>query len=153
MDIYVAHWTSLADNGSDVTLYYSEDDAHLSVCEDILEDISNNWDLSDENETDIADRIRAACKDGDRPRAIRRYNDHSRNCDGLIYSITVEKILGDPPEDLRQQTKANTPYVPAHSGATCRGRCGQYNEYANADNANGTFLCHQCKTLDAIFNS
>lgn len=37
-------------------------------------------------------------------------------------------------------------YSAAECGATCRGHCGTYNEYAYADNPDGTYVCFGCKT-------
>jgi hypothetical protein len=36
-------------------------------------------------------------------------------------------------------------------GATCRGHHKEWNEYAYADQPDGTYLCHQCKMFQQVF--
>ncbi len=51
------------------------------------------------------------------------------------------------------QSQAPAPFKPSTLGATCRGPCQSHNEFAYADNPDGTHLCYQCKIQEQVFGS
>jgi formylmethanofuran dehydrogenase subunit E len=54
-------------------------------------------------------------------------------------------------EPSEEEIKEDVKLASVCNGATCR-KCGSYNEYAQADTSDGSFLCGQCKTFTKVFS-
>lgn len=140
--------------------------AYKDACACIVDDINNDWDFSDSDSFAAAKDIEKHISNQEYVEAVTRWNDWASLFDaGIYWNIHFEDVLDitdagtpgtiawpqaatvvpDPPETLP------TGFVATTTGATCRGQCNQWNEYANADKADGTYLCTQCKTFQTIF--
>lgn len=55
--------------------------------------------------------------------------------------------------DDDSELSESSPYQASDPGATCRGPCGQFNDYAFADKPDGTFVCHGCRLMSGAFGN
>lgn len=65
---------------------------------------------------------------------------------GPNFFVTSEKEESETQEVTKEEFVASTP------GATCR-VCPDYNEYAYADQPDGTYVCRSCKMMNQVFGS
>lgn len=108
------------------------DDPHASSCADDIDDMMNRGQLAE---------------------AIRRWNDFQddQNSDhAQYYFVSKKSVLG---EGSVASPSGGASFIATSNGATCRGPCGQFNEYAQADRADGTHICRQCSTFQHIFGT
>lgn len=88
----------------------------------------------------------------------------SRKWHTIIYhdvgtiDASVIKTLDDsfftallPKEETNSENISDIEYKAIDPGATCRGPCGQYNEYAYANKKDGTFVCKSCQMMSQVF--
>jgi len=154
MEVWVLEWSYPYDNENNVTLWVSQDDAQRQALKEINELISNDWDLEDDSAAACADDINDMTARGQLGEALKRFNDYQdeNNSDyAQYYFVTKKQVLswsGD-----KSKTRTPVAYKATSSGATCRGPCGQYNEYAMADQPDGTHMCRQCSTFHHIFGT
>lgn len=163
--VWIVEWTQPGQHASNVTLWPSEQEALASACSDIMADIKENWDLGDGETNDMAVRISDECAAMNFREAISLYNDwesEGYNFEWMQqYSVYEREIHTTvPPIQLLKPLGTTTipappsspPFVPTSEGATCRGPCKSYNEYASADSPDGTYCCYQCKMMGQVFS-
>lgn len=180
MKVWTVEWSFPSNCDSGVTVWDSEDAANKQACTEILDDVQN-WDFSDSDVKDCAKRINDYVANGDLKAAVREYNDWQAEQDyeyQQFFSITQRDIQTNPGtpslilfddddddccgcdccgnEDCGGDCEDddcddNEPFVATHAGATCRGPCGLYSEFAYADCYEGTFVCYQCKMMSQVF--
>lgn len=151
MEVWVVEWSYPYDNENNVTVWANKVDAQKQACKEINE-LINEWDMDDVHAASCAEDISDMVGRGQYAEAIRRFNDYQDeyNSDYAQYWFVSSKpvLSGDGSEP---STNAPVAYKATTSGATCRGPCGQHNEYAYADRPDGTHLCRQCSTFQHIF--
>lgn len=156
----------------DYSVWESDKAAAKFACTMIAEVIDNEWDLSMPDMLAEAKEINKFIAGGDYLEAVNYWNDSDVVSDRVYshyYSIESTRIrkfgdAGSPeimnlvPEDeqenLAMTTMANDDLLGLprliESGASCR-TCHIPNEYATADQADGTYVCRGCKGMAAIF--
>jgi hypothetical protein len=145
MEIWVLEYNYFSDYTTTVKLFATEKDALAQALKEAKRHISNEWDLNDEDISAEFDKIAEFENNGMLRQALETFNDFEGDQDDskvwLVYSKTVSGVEDSTP---KLAYKATT------SGATCRGQCKNYNEYAYADRPDGTYVCHQCSTFCRI---
>jgi hypothetical protein len=153
MEVWVKQWDCPNDSEHNITLWFSEVDALRSTCDEIEDYITNNWDMDDEDQESYASDITGFVVRKQYRDAIERWNDYQNNYNdeyGQWWSVSRKEILGGDESNLAE-TQRPMAFKASHSGATCRGPCKQFNDYAYADQPDGTHLCRQCSTFQHIF--
>jgi len=142
-----------------ITLWKSRDEAQAAACAAIMDDVNHKWDLSNPDEVRKAESISDACMAMRFDDAIFLYNDWMR---AKVYSIYERSIQTTPPNIhllgvknvAMVQPPIPTPAQPFRAtkpGATCRGPCGNFNDYAYADQPDDTYCCYQCRYMSQVF--
>jgi hypothetical protein len=153
MEVWIVQWDYAYDNEHNVSVWATEAAALRHVCDDIEDNITNNWDMDDETQSQCADEISQLLAKGKHRMVMGAWNDYeSNNNDEQATYWTVHKMdvqVGDDEEIITSAPVVA--YKAIASGATCRGPCGQYNNYAYADRSDGTNVCYQCSTFQHIF--
>jgi len=166
--IWVVEWSQPGQSDSNITLWNSQDEALAAACADIMDDIHHNWDLTDTDIADIAQSISDECKAMRFNDAIILYNDYMSDTDyecQQFYRVFDRSIQTQMPNIHLLGARKGATTIPAppptqptafkatKAGATCRGPCQTYNEYAYADRADGTHCCYQCKYMSQVFGA
>lgn len=152
MEVWIAQWDYAYDDEHNVTVWASEAEALKSVCDQIEDNITNNWDMDNEEQSQCADEITALQSQNKYREIIQKWNDYQSESDddhAEYWSVSRKNVLTGDGEAVTLSPPAV--YKPTTSGATCRGPCGLYNNYALADRADGTHVCYQCSTFQHIF--
>jgi hypothetical protein len=152
MEVWMLEWSYPYDNENNVTLWTNQLDAQKQAVKEINE-LINDWDLEDNDAAACADDINDMVGRGQFGEAIKRFIDYQdeHNADyAQYYFVTKKQVLGS---GSVASPSSGSSFIATTSGATCRGPCGQYNEYANADQPDGTHVCHQCSTFQHIFGT
>lgn len=165
--VWILQWCS--DGDINCTLWSNSTDALMQACSEIEEDILSNWDLAEEFIHEAASEITNSINTGDYDKAVSLWNDfqcmYHDDCPqtyliaerqlATIKPVLQNLILGEFTEaDLEDEEDDDCPdTLPSlqTDGATCRGPCKQFNEYASADRMDGTYHCTQCKTFQGMF--
>jgi len=166
------------DEGSDdfnINVFDSELGVKKQACSDILNFIGD-LTLRDQSYIDEAKEINDLISQAtirSYNEAIRKWNSSSINTDIVGAYFTCRDMLVHPAADadepeildpsffsgnVKQNITKNN-HVPAASsskisnscGATCR-KCHSKNEYAVADQSDGTYLCRSCKMFYNVFS-
>jgi hypothetical protein len=152
MEVWTIEWSCPSDGDGDVTIWATEEDALKAACREIGNHIQSTFDFDLVSDASCAEDFNDLVRNGQLRDAIRRYNDHQDdyNQDYANYWFVQKKpvLTGDGKTSV--SSSANLSF--SSNGATCRGPCKQHNEYANADKADGTYVCRQCKTFQHIFS-
>lgn len=125
----------------------------------------SNWDLDEEFIHEAAKSITDCINAGALDVAVEKWNDFQcefhDDCPQTYlvaeYEIETRKpalktlILSDFESDEEEEEEEDDSVIMEVSGATCRGPCKQYNEYAYPDRLDGTYHCSQCKTFQGMF--
>jgi hypothetical protein len=153
MDVWVLEWSYPYDGENNITLWASQVDAQKQALKEINDLISNDWDMDNEDAATCADEISSFMGQGRYGDAIKRFNDYQDeyNSDYCQYWHVRSYPVLSSDEDVTAIKPV--PYKATTSGATCRGPCGQFNEYAYADKPDGTHMCRQCSTFHSIFGT
>ncbi len=160
MDVYVSNWFQSGLNDNYITVWNTLEEAYQQVCAEILTSISNEWDLTDPDCQDIVRDINDAFLNNNYEEVISLYNNwENRNDYPQNWSVCKSSIKTNPKQgtvillnhsDSEGEIPNNQVIFQANSaGATCRG-CGNFNEHAYADRADGSFHCYQCRTFSQI---
>lgn len=157
MDVWVAEWDYPYDMEHDVNVFLTEKDA-LEDCLNSIDDIiDNHWDPSnDSDQQEYMDEINSLRNQGKLREAMDKWNDYEANFNdeqAQYYSVTRKPVKGGSSCSVIPSASVASTYTPTTSGATCRGPCKTHNEYANADRADGTYVCRQCSTFQHIFGT
>ena len=179
MSVWVIEWSYPYDNEHNVTAWASQQDAQKQACSEILDRIQNEWNLGDQEYAQEAKTINDMVGKGDFKKAIRYWNDCSLNCDSdyamywhvreldesdysgsvtlideSLFTGLLDEEEGDGDEDFDDSSDSDDEeeeYQASTPGATCRGPCGQSNEYAYANKRDGTYVCHSCRMMSQVF--
>lgn len=151
MDVWIAQWEYPNDIDSNISIFLSEKEALEDVLSDIEDHITNNWDMDDSDQETWADDISQLHHSGKLREAMEKWNEYQANYNdeyAEYYSVFMKTVQGSASTAVSTQP---TTHSHSSNGATCRGPCKQHNEYANADRADGTYVCRQCSTFSSIF--
>ena len=156
MEVWVIEWSYPYDGETNVTIWASEKDAQRQALDEITDLMTNDWDMDDEDASSCSDDIEDMISRGHFDEALQRFHDYQDNYNSdqaqYWHVYRREVLTGD-------QNKATTIPAPPPSyrantsGATCRGPCGNFNDYAYADRHDGTYVCRQCSTFQHIFGT
>lgn len=161
--VWIVTYDDTNNGDHSTTVWDNRDAAYKDVCANIIDDINQNgWDFSDLATFSAAQDIENHIKAQEWVQAVERWNDWSATYDaGVYWSILGETVFS--PQDACTPGSINWPAqntgddetldtmsapIATTAGATCRGPCGQWNEYACSDKSDGTFVCYQCKMFD-----
>lgn len=153
MEVWVLEWSYPYDNEHNVTVWNNQVDAQKQALKEIIDVIANDFDMDDPHASSCADDIDDMMNRGQLAEAIRRWNDFQddHNSDhAQYYFVSKKEVLG---EGATTSPSGGASFIATSNGATCRGPCGQFNEYAQADRADGTHICRQCSTFQHIFGT
>lgn len=157
MDVWIQEWDNTADCEKSITVWYSETEALRNTCDQIEDEIVNNWDCAEgTSEEDYADRINACIKKQDYRTAVELWNQYQGDCRpdySCYWNIYSEEVRGNGGGIVATKSTSVSGYKSSVPGATCRGPCKDFNEYAYADNPDGTYMCRQCSMFHSIFGT
>lgn len=156
MQIWVLEWSCPSDGETNVTLWESENDAYLQAASEIEDRISSSWDMDDETQSEYAEAIKDFFSRHKYKKGVEHFHEYENNYNEdyanywSVYDREIMKrdSMGSAPNVI---STSSVPYKATASGATCRGPCGQFNDYAYADRPDGTHMCRQCSTFNHIF--
>jgi hypothetical protein len=168
MTIWLVRYHDTNDGTVCVTLWDTRVGAYMDVCAAIIDDINTDWDFNNVAAVTAARSIEDFIRLQQWEDAVECWNEWSdQNNIGIFWEIFQEGICtiadvnvpaailwpATPQTNSNNNTPTPVPVASAScgSGATCRGPCGQFNSYADPDQANGTYVCSQCKTFGSIF--
>jgi len=175
--VYVLEYSCPFDGENNVTIWDNEDDAYKQAANDIQYTIKDRWDMSNETERDDAREINEKIKAGAFKSAVIYFNKCDTNdcdsheswhvsCEDTRVNASDPQVFADDyfaSDDDEEHTcdencddwkaQSEDVYQATESGATCRGPCGGYNEYAYADKRDGTFVCYACKIMSQTFSA
>lgn len=160
MDVWVVEWSYPYDMETEVSVWDNENDAYYHACEEIKSRIDSDWDMDDETQQETAEQFDNHFHPGvlntvlQMTRAIRIWDDYQND-----YNDEHAQYWHISKKSVRRLDESGAPTLPpppmnykaSLAGATCRGPCGQFNDYAYADRPDGTHLCRQCSTFQHIF--
>lgn len=155
MDVWILQWDYPYDMDSNITVWTTQKAAQEQALKEINEKIDNSWDMDDADMFNYAEEIEVLEGAGKLKEAIDKWNDYQMSFNdehAEYYNVLQKPILGGGTADA-SVTIASGPYQASSPGATCRGSHKEYNPYAHADRADGTYLCTQCKTFGHIFGT
>jgi hypothetical protein len=159
MEVWVCEWKYPSDNECNISIFDSEQAALKQAADEIVDHIDNHWDSNDEQKQEYGDQIHIYLSQKHYKKVIRHFNDYQDNYESdytQYWTVYSRKVKNENGDEVNPQTadcntalafKASTP------GATCRGPCKNYNEFAYADQQDGTHICFQCKTFKGIFGT
>ena len=170
--VWTLEWVYPSDNDSAVTIFDSEMAARKQACIFILNRIRSEWDLSDSEYSKDAILIAGFISSGTLDSyvdAMKYWNYHSKNTNSSNsqYWYVQEHIIFDiksvvEPDfsflnignsvavnDVKEEVEKRV-VIKEGSGAICR-KCNVKNEYATADNMNGTYICRSCSIFGSMF--
>lgn len=153
MEVWVLEWSYPYDNEHNVSLWTTQSEAQEQGLKEIIDVIANDFDMDDVNAASCADDIDDMMRRGDRSGALDRWNtfqDEYRDDQAQYYYVSKKQVLG---AGAKASSNGSAAFIATSNGATCRGPCKQHNEYANADQADGTYICRQCSTFQHIFGT
>ena len=153
MEVWVLEWSYPYDNEHNVTLWTTQSEAQEQALKEIIDVIANDFDMDDVHASSCADDIDDMMRRGQRDEAIQRWNDFQmeyRDDQAQYYYVSKKEVLG---AGAKASPSGGASFIATSNGATCRGPCGQFNEYAQADRADGTHICRQCSTFQHIFGT
>ena len=156
MEVWVLEWSVPSDGESNVTLWESEKDAYLQAASEIEDHITNNWDMDDETQAMYADEVQDFFKRHKYMEGIKHFHDYENNYNedyAQYWEVYSREIMKRDSRDVVPNPSTSIAYKATASGATCRGPCHQFNEYAYADRPDGTHMCRQCSTFHSIFGT
>jgi hypothetical protein len=172
--VYVLEYSCPFDGNTSVTIWDNENDAYKQAAHDIQCTIKDRWDMSNETEREDAHEINERIKAGAFKSAVIYFNECDVNdrdtneswhvrCEYTMVNASDPQVFADDYFEDNEHTcdencddgkvESEDVYQATESGATCRGPCGGYNEYAYADRRDGTFVCYACKTMGQTFGA
>jgi len=171
---WILEWSYPYDNEMNVTVWDTEENAYIAACIDIISVINDNWtynNFSESDQKESAEKIQEFIDNGKYKSAVKYWNTCLANHDdddhrqywhvydrhelSNAYQASKLKINFQSPSDDKEESVTenhsdNTAFVATECGAKCR-CCNNYNEYAYADNPNGTHECYGCRSMKKIF--
>lgn len=157
MEVWVLEWSYPYDMEHNVTVWGDEESALKQGCTEIKQKIAGDWDMDDENMEQAAKAFDEHLGRGEYEAAIGVWNNFQNDYNdeqGEWYYCNKHEVLGATDVDGGcRPPVAKAAFKATTAGATCRGPCKQWNEYAYADQPDGTHVCHQCSTFQHIFGT
>lgn len=153
MEVWIKQREDISDLEVTVTVWASEQEALKSTSQEILKKIASEWDMDEDHMSNAAEAIDEEIAAKHYRSAMDLWNDFESNYNddyASYFSVYKRDVLSSD-ASLPTTISPPAPYKATASGATCRGPCGQYNNYALADRADGTHVCYQCSTFQHIF--
>lgn len=158
--VWTLEWVYPSDNDNSVKIFDNEINARKQACANIIKLINSRWDLSDSDyKSDaiiIGNFINQGTVEGYK-NAIKYWNYHSKNTNAANsqYWYVQEHVIFDKSDDidlsfLNIETVKVESVIQSGSGAICR-KCNIKNEYATADDVNGTYVCRSCSIFGSMF--
>jgi len=142
MEVWIAEWSD-SDNCVDIVVFGSEHDALSKSVKDIKQIIAGWTPGDDENKDLCAQVINDFARQGFLDQVITYWNDYQGDEEYYQYCHVYSRpVLGD----ISASKVSVSTYQTEISGATCR-KCNATNEYAYADQPDGTFVCYSCKAF------
>lgn len=170
--VWVVEWKYPAENDGRITIWNDDDEANKAACTDILNTISNDWDLQDPPQRATAKFINDLIKKGHFHRAINEWNNCDQNANSYdtqywyVYEVDILSFPGDVAlldeslfanNDEEEESEASETeeeeYLATEPGAICRGPCKQHSEYAYANRRDGTYVCCSCRLMSSVFGN
>lgn len=164
--MWVCSWEQHGQFDSNISIWNTEADALVAAGSKVMNDVAW-WDLSKPDVSQRAYEISDKCALMAWREAIDLYNewecrkDTSVSCYISVYEKRVKSstpsvaLLRPPPASpqsvMPPVRPTSAPFKATKEGATCRGPCNQFNEYAYADQPDGTYCCRQCKWMSQVF--
>lgn len=168
--VYILEYSYPFGGNTNISIWDNDIDAYKQAAHDMQYTIKDSWDMTNIYERDdareINDRIKCgryesaikyfnncSSNDGDRKEYwyVRAENPQTNACDPQIFADDYFASDDDDDCDCDDKNSIEEVYQATESGATCRGPCGCYNEYAYADKRDGTFICYACKMMNSMF--
>lgn len=171
--VWILEWSYPYDSDSYVIIFDSEELALKQACSEIVDHINENLDVvGDQEHYMLAVDIQKLIDNKEYSKAIRHWGHSDVNCDNdhsqywSVYEREVKTIsdmasIGKihlPKQDIDSSDKNedNVPvkenmFVATECGAKCRS-CNNYNEYAYADNSDGTHECYSCRSFHKMYS-
>ncbi len=160
MDVWIVEWSYPNDVETEVSVWANEHDAYYHACEEIKSRIDGDWDMDDEDQQAAAEQFDNFFVPGGKntilsmTKAIRVWDEYQSNFNdeyAQYWNVSKKSVrrLDEGDADTLPPPVMN--YKASVAGATCRGPCGQFNDYAYADRSDGTHVCRQCSTFQHIF--
>lgn len=160
MEVWALQWDYPYDMVNNITVWSDETSALQQACTEIKQKIDGDWDMDEEFMKEAAklfdEQVQIGTIDSLRS-ALLVWNEFQNNHNdenGEWYSVSKYPVHDSSdiqgscrPPIIKGGFKALT------AGATCRGPCKEWNEYAYADQPDGTHVCHQCSTFQHIFGT
>lgn len=161
-----------ADAEEDVTLYYyaSAEACYKSIARRIQNHIqdSETFDLSQLDVATFVKKINDMVKFGNFKGAFDIWLNDGELFSELCWNVSSEMVFAEDEIDnpivfddnsfevLKEvieevKIEDSGEFVATDPGATCRGPCGNYNEYAYANKRDNTYICQQCKMMSQVF--
>lgn len=165
--MWIFSWEQHGQYDSRISIWNTEADALVAAGSQIMNEISW-WDMGVPEISKKAYEISDKCAAFEWRAAINLYNDWEAmkpaeySCFISVYESKVKSnppsvaLLRPLPATAAPQTStpvrpATAPFKATKEGATCRGPCKEFNEYAYADSPDGTYCCRQCKWMGQVF--
>lgn len=160
MEVWLLEWDYPYDVEHNTTVWADEQSALKQACAEIKKKIDSDWDMDDSDMEDHAqqfDGFMASGKYRDAMLVWNSYQDNFNDDEGQWYFVRELPVLGHTDIDAGcsppTQRSGTVAFKATTAGATCRGPCKQWNEYAYADQPDGTHMCRQCSTFGHIFGT
>ncbi len=154
MDVWILEYNCISDGEVSISLWANEYDALVECLSIIKHKIDIEWDMDNSDMFTYAEEIDLLQDAGKLRDAIRKWNDYQddHNSDyAQYYQVYFRPVHGLESASNAVVNGPAAPYRASSPGATCRGHCKEYNEYAYADRRDGTYVCRQCSTFQKIF--
>jgi hypothetical protein len=155
---------------NNVTAWDSEASALQQACAEVMTHIEDYWDMSETDYATAAKTINDLVKAGHFSKAVDFWNNCHLNCDAQCATFWYVRHLPQNnypyilptwddsfftallPQDEAVCADHDGEYQATSDGATCR-TCHQHNEYARADQRDGTYVCRGCKMMSQVFGA
>ena len=166
---YILEWSYPYSGENYINIFDSEEAALKQACSEIVDHINETFDLFGDKECIlVATDIQRLLDNSNYSDVVNYWNSSNINCDtdhSQYWNIYHRKIKTDSDiysigkinfpnlsdeNEIEEESKPNI-FVATESGAKCR-CCNNYNEYAYADNVNGTYECYSCRSMKNIFS-
>ena len=143
MEVYILQYDDVYNGETDISVYAIENDALKKAVSNIQDIINSDPSISGNPEEGFIDVFNEAVAFNNAKEAVRVWNELNYDFETpRYYHVFSRKVLGIA-------GKADSAFNP-NAGATCR-KCNSVNEYASADQADGTYCCRQCSIFSKMF--
>lgn len=163
--VWIVKWEDTFDPDCSISIYDSEEKAYKDALCGIMENINNDWDITDPDVLNTATEISLHIAKKEYSEAMDCYNyfnsEQSNSFNGTyctFWSVWCEdiKTIDLVPDQLMLPIDEDDDVITISApvakkcGATCRS-CNTPNDYAYPDKDDMTYMCCQCKVFKGIF--